>query len=301
MSDINLKKESKAIKWAIISAAFWTVIKFAVWLTSGSMSMVSSAVDSSGDLIVSIMNFFIVRTSNKGPDEDHNYWHSKLEGLWAMFEWWFIFAAWLFIVYESIHNYILNTEVHSNALSLSVMWVLTIITFFTVIYLRRIAKETDSLVIKSDALHYTTDLYVNIWVFISLILVKLTQISEIDSIVSLGIALYMLYSSTHIIREWFDILMDKALPKEDISLIEQALDDFIKKEIKSYHNLKTRIGKVKHVEFHIIVDEKLNVKELHDIILIIKKDVQEKIKWDSTVHVHTDYIERWVNIEMWIS
>ena len=97
-------RELRAIQVAIACSVIGVAAKFTVGYLTGSMSMISSAVDSVGDLFVSFANLFVVRIATSAPDEDHNYGHAKIEGLGAMFEGGFIFASAAFIIYESIHR-----------------------------------------------------------------------------------------------------------------------------------------------------------------------------------------------------
>lgn len=256
------------------------------------MSMISSAIDSLWDLFVSILNLFIVKTSNKEADDCHNYWHSKVEWFWAIFEWWFIFWAWIFIIYESIQHLIIRTEFHDSYIWIVTMCIVTIMTFFTVRYLKRIADLTWSLVLKSDALHYKTDLYVNIWVLASLVLVKLTWVWQIDSVVSILIALYMIYSSSHIIIEGFDLLMDKALPKEEIKNIQKILESSTCTNIKSFHDLKTKKWKVKQIEAHVVVEWDMKIKNLQESIQEIKNNIKNELGEDTNIYFLPEYLEQ---------
>lgn len=287
-----MSKAQTAVKWAILSATGGTLVKLIVGLFTGSMAMISSAIDSLGDLVVSILNLFIVKTSEKTADGDHNYGHSKVEWMWAMFEGAFIFSAGLFVIYESIHKLILWSEITNENAGLLVMFFVSIFTFITVRYLKKVADETGSLVIKSDALHYTTDLYMNIGVFISLLIVKITGLSFIDSIISSGIAVYMLYSSYWIIKTGFDILMDKSIPEEEVKIIENILNDYVKEwTIKNYHDLKTRQWKINYVEYHIQLDRSTTVKVEHDLFMEMRARIIDKLWTDTKVSVHTDYYE----------
>lgn len=80
------KKDVGAVKLAITGASIGVAVKFAAGLSTGSMSLLSSAADSLSDLLVSAFNLFAVKLSGKEADADHNYGHQKIEGLGAMFE-----------------------------------------------------------------------------------------------------------------------------------------------------------------------------------------------------------------------
>jgi cation diffusion facilitator family transporter len=250
------------------------------------MTMLSSAVDSAGDLMVSIANLFVVRLSGREPDEDHNYGHAKIEGLGAMFEGGFIVAAALFIIYEATHKAIIGEVSHDSMLGIVVMVPLLGLTIGTVFYLRSVARATGSLVIKADALHYATDVYVNLGVLVALLLVWLTGQPMFDTVISIGIALYMLWSSVHIVREGFDVVMDRALDKPLVENVIALLRGC--RAIDSFHDLRTRGGKVPHVDFHVVVRPEMTAREVHDLYMTLRAEIRELVGPTTKVLMHAD-------------
>ncbi len=281
-----MKREIRAIQVAIACSVIGSATKLTVGFITGSMSMISSAVDSMGDLFISVVNLFVVRVAAAEPDEEHNYGHGKVEGLGAMFEGGFIFAAGCFIIYEAIHKIYVGEVSHDSVLGIVIMLPILAMTIATVLYLRKVAKETGSLVVKADALHYTTDVYVNIGVLISLLLVKLTGKPILDSIISVIIALYMLYSSIHILREGFGVVMDKSLEPEVVKKVTSLLGAH--DGIVSFHDLKTRAGKVPHVDFHIVVPAEMTARRVHDIYLDLRAKIRELVGPETKILMHTD-------------
>lgn len=281
-----MKREIRAIQVAIACSVIGSATKLTVGFITGSMSMISSAVDSMGDLFISVVNLFVVRVAASAPDEEHNYGHGKIEGLGAMFEGGFIFAAGCFIIYEAIHKIYVGEVSHDSVLGIVIMLPVLVMTIATVLYLRKVAKQTGSLVVKADALHYTTDVYVNIGVLISLLLVKLTGKPILDSIISIIIALYMLYSSIHILREGFGVVMDKSLEPEVVQKVTSLLGSH--EGIVSFHELKTRAGKVPHVDFHIVVPAEMTARRVHDIYLDLRAKIREIVGPETKILMHTD-------------
>ena len=150
----------------------------------------------------------------------------------------------------------------------------------------RIARETDSIVIKADALHYKTDLWSNAAVLLALVLVYLTDLDFIDAIFGLGIGVYIIYSAYEIIVEGVEILLDRALDGEIVAEIGEIISNH--PEVTSYHWLKTRTdGSTNFVEFHMVLRPNMLLLEAHRIA----DEVEEKImvleankKWVITPH-----------------
>ncbi len=90
-----------------------------------------------------------------------------------------------------------------------------IITIALVLYLNKVARDTNSMVIKADALHYKTDVYTNIAVLVSLVLVNFTGIELIDVIVGGGISIFIIYSAYELIQEGVLVLLDKAVDEKN--------------------------------------------------------------------------------------
>ena len=279
-------QELRAIRVAIACSVVGALVKLGAGLVTGSMSMISSAVDSIGDLIVSMANLVVIRVSDAPPDDEHNYGHAKIEGLGAMFEGGFIFAAALFILYEAGHKMRIGEQSHDSTLGIVVMVPILGMTSGTVLYLRKVARETGSLVVKSDALHYLTDVCVNLGVLVSLVLVKLTGMPIIDPLISMGIALYMVSSSLHIVREGFHLVMDKSLDKPIVEELQAMLREV--PNIESFHDFKTRAGKIPHVDFHITVRPDMTAKEVHDLFLQIQDRVRGIVGKSAKVLMHAD-------------
>lgn len=162
----------------------------------------------------------------------------------------------------------------------------TIGTAFLVWKLNKVAKETGSLVVKSDVLHYATDLYMNVGVLFSLILVKITGVAAIDSIVSLIIAAYMLYSAGGIVKEGISIVMDGAMDDSDIQLVKRDIAS--EKRFAGYHDLRTKRGKTKTVDFHVTVDGSMTVSEMHDVFMTMRKTIRKSVGEDTKVLIHAD-------------
>ena len=279
-------REIRAIQVAIACSLVGVLAKTIAGAITGSMTMISSAVDSGGDLVVSLANLFVVRLAHREPDDDHNYGHAKIEGLGAMFEGGFIFAAGTFIIYEAVHKAIVGEVSHDSLLGIAVMVPLLGLTIATVLYLRRVARATGSLVIKADALHYMTDIYVNIGVLVALVLVWLTHEPLVDTLISIGIAFYMLVSSVHIVREGFGVVMDKSLDKPTTDRLRALLAACT--TIDSFHDFKTRSGKIPHVDFHVVVRPEMTALAVHDLYIELRDRIREITGATTKVLMHAD-------------
>ncbi|WP_072680872.1 cation diffusion facilitator family transporter [Arcobacter sp. LA11] len=269
-------------------AALLTLIKLVVGIASGSVAVLASAIDSVLDMFVSVFNYFAINNSEKPADKTFNYGRGKIEALASVIEGTIITVSGLFLLYQAIKKAINGEVSHYLGISLTVMIISLIITIALVLYLNKIAKQTNSMVIKADALHYKTDVYTNIAVLVSLVLVNFTGIELIDVIVGGGISIFIIYSAYELIQEGILVLLDRAVDEE----IVESIVEIIKAEekVNAHHLLKTRdAGSQTFVEVHLVFDCIITLMDAHRVT----DRIEEKIKTlDSNrnwvINIHMD-------------
>lgn len=268
-------------------AAVLTLIKLAIGITSGSVAVLASAVDSVLDMFVSIFNYFAISNSEKPADKLFNYGRGKIEALASVIEGTIISISGLFLLYQAAKKAINNEASQYLGISIYVMIISLIITILLVIYLSYIAKKTNSMVIKADALHYKTDVFSNAAVLISLLLVTFTGYEIIDVIVGGGIALYIIYSAYSLIQEGILVLLDRAVDEEVVSNIEEIIKQNDK--VNTYHLLKTReAANQTFVEVHLVFNCLITLMEAHkasDSIENKIKNLDSKRDWIINIHM----------------
>jgi cation diffusion facilitator family transporter len=285
--------QKKATVVASATAFFLIVIKLTVGIMTGTVVIIASAIDSALDFLISLFNSYAVSKSQKPVDAEYNYGRGKIEGLASVMEGFVITASGGFIVYAAIQKLISGEPTTQLGMSLLVMVVSVITTSALVLFLNFVYKQTNSLIIKSDALHYKSDLYTNLGIIISLCLIYFTNWHFIDPLVSIVIALYIIYSAVGIIREGLEMLMDKALEPETVEQIKEILDRHINSAdciASSYHFLKTRkSGNINFVDVHIVFNDKVLLKDSHELSDHIEArimSIDKNANW--VINIHQD-------------
>lgn len=268
-------------------AALLTLIKLAIGIASGSVAVLASAIDSVLDMFVSIFNYFAISNSEKPADKIFNYGRGKIEALASVIEGTIITISGLFLLYQAVKKAINNEASQYLETSIYVMVISLVITILLVLYLSYIAKKTNSMVIKADALHYKTDVFSNGAVLISLLLVTFTGYELIDVIVGGGIALYIIYSAYSLIHEGILVLLDRAVDEQLVSKIEEIIKQNDK--VNTYHLLKTReAANQTFVEVHLVFNCLITLMEAHkasDSIENRIKKLDEKRDWIINIHM----------------
>ncbi|MCK4974810.1 MAG: cation transporter, partial [Sulfurimonas sp.] len=249
----------------------------------GSIAVLASAIDSLLDLTVSLFNYFALSHAEKEADDDFNYGRSKIEPLAAVIEGTVISLSALFILYEALTKIAHPRDMEYMTESILVMLVSIIITAFLVIFLNRVAKKTNNMVIRADALHYKTDLFSNGAVLLALGLVAYTGEQLLDPILGIAIAIYMIYSSLPIIKEGILMLLDAALDEEDIQKIRDVLEsDTVSTD---YHFLQTReSGSHIFISVHVVFNVSISLYDAHLISDKLELNIKELFE-DKQVHV----------------
>jgi len=267
-----MRLEKKATVVSTSVAGVLVLMKMTVGILSGSIAVLASAIDSFLDLTVSLFNYFALSNAEKDPDDQFHFGRGKIEPLAAVIEGTVVSLSALFILYEALVKMAHPREMSHMSESVAVMIASFIITAALVVFLNYVAKKTKNMVIKADALHYKTDLFSNGAVLMALVLISYTAEQWIDPVLGIGIAIYMIYSAIPIIKEGVLMLLDAALPAEDVQKIIEIIES--EPIITDYHYLKTRESAS---EVYISVHAVFNVSiSLYDAHLIADK-VEDKI------------------------
>ena len=285
MSKYNRKNRVAFL--SIASNSILIVLKFIAGIMSGSVSIISEAIHSSVDLIGSIVAFFSVKASSKPADELHPYGHGKIENVSGVIEGVLILIASGMIILEAVKKIFDFNSIKNSNIAIIVMLVAAFVNFIVSRILYKVGREEDSMALQADALHLKTDIYTSLGVAVGIIIIKLTGIHILDSIVAIIVALMIVKEGVELIKDGFNEIIDIRLCDEDEietkTVIEKHKNYFI-----DYHKLKTRkSGNMRYADFHITVNSETTVKEAHDIVGNIKKDMNERFK-NIRINIHVD-------------
>jgi len=282
---MTLQKRATVVSTSV--AAFLTLMKFVVGIMSGSVAVLASAMDSILDMLVSIFNYFAISNSEKPADNTFNYGRGKIEALASVIEGVIISMSGLFLLYTAVKKYFNEESSTYIDVSLIVMIISLFVTIMLVAYLNSVAKKTNNMVIKADALHYKTDVWVNAAVLISLVGVWATGYEIIDIVVGGAISIFIIYSAYELIEEGVLVLLDRALDEE----VSEKIVNIIKNEkrVNDYHHLKTRTaGGNNFVEVHLVFDCLITLMDAHrtsDRIEDEIKKIDQSRDWIINIHM----------------
>lgn len=282
-----LAKRNAALLSVFIAALLIALKATTGWVTN-SVSVWASLLDSTIDIFASIINFIAVRAASRPPDEEHLYGHGKAESLAGLFQSLVIMCSGVYLIYEAVRRLVEPTATGSAWFGVGAMILATIITLLLVARLRRIARQTDSPALSSDALHYATDVYTNLGALAALLLTALTALNQIDSVVSIFISLYILWTAARLCRESIDVLMDRRLPAEIDEQVATIVHRFIPEGVVGFHDLRTRrSGAFKFIDLHLEVERGQSLERAHNLTVKVLREIESEIP-RSRVQIHTD-------------
>ena len=279
--------ENKAVIAAGACAFLLALVKFTAGLFSGSVAVLGSAIDSMLDFIVSLLNLFALRKSRKQADERFNFGYTKLEALAALFECVIIVVAAGYIFYESVKKFSEPNLEIDLGLSLGVMVFSVIVTLCLVLFLNQISKKSGNLIIKADALHYKIDLFSNLAVIISLLIIKFSGFVMIDAIFGIVISGYIAQSAISLGKDAFGVLLDHAASPEVTAEIIKMIKT--KERISGFHYLNTRqSANTIFLTLHLVFDKDISLYDAHEVADSLEAEIREKFKefsWQITTHL----------------
>jgi len=272
---------------SILSNTLLIIMKLAIGLISGSVSIISEAIHSSMDLIAAIIAFFSVKVSDNPPDSRHPYGHGKVENISGVIEALLIFVAAIWIIFEAVKNLLGEPNVlESVALGSIIMLISASVNFFVSKKLYKVARETKSIALEADALHLKTDVYTSLGVALGLGLIIITGINWLDPVIAILVALFIIRESYHLIKRAFTPLLDTAWGNDEILELENTLTQMR----VNYHDLRTRLaGNYRFIDLHIQIPENVSVGKAHQYCDKIENELSTSYEnLTVTIHVEPD-------------
>jgi cation diffusion facilitator family transporter len=274
--------------WLSIAAAVTTILLKAAsyWLT-GSIGLLSDALESFVNLAGAIMALAMLTVAARPADEDHLYGHSKAEYFSSGVEGTLILIAAASIGFTAIQRLIDPKPLEQVGLGIAVSIAASLINFIVARILLAASRRNNSITLEANSQHLMTDVWTSVGVVVGVGLVVVTGWERLDPIVALVVAGNIIWSGVHIVRKSVLGLMDTAIPSKELALVQQVLDKHMQKEIQ-YHALRTRqSGSRRFVSVHVLVPGKWTVQRGHELLERIEADIRQVLP-SITVFTHLE-------------
>lgn len=271
-----------SLSLAVVLAA----AKLAAAIVTGSLAVLSSMIDSLGDIAASSVTFASVRIAQRPPDRRHRFGHGKAESLSALAQAAIVAGSAGYVLLDGVQRLAAPRPVEQTGLGIAVMLVAIVATLALVLFQRRVVRLTGSQAIAADSLHYRADLLTNLAVIASLVVTERLALPWVDPLVAALIAGWLLRQALRIAKDAIDVLMDHELPtpeREQITALVLAHP-----EVQGVHDLRTRLaGGTRFIELHVELDGGMTVSAAHDVTDALEEELRAAFP-DAEIIIHQE-------------
>jgi cation diffusion facilitator family transporter len=297
----DLMKERASLArfaWLSIGAAIATIsLKTAAYFLTGSVGLLSDAIESLVNLAGAVMALFMLLIAARPADESHLYGHSKAEYFASLVEGILILTAAVGIFSTAINRLLHPAKLEQLGIGLGISVAASVINFIVARILLNQGKKRNSISLEADAHHLMTDVWTSGGVIAGVAIAGLTGWSILDPLLAMAVALNIVWTSFQLTSRSVSGLMDAALPESELMTIEQVMVSYREKGV-DFHALRTRQAAARRfVSVHMLVPGKWTVHDAHHIAEDFESDIREALGGVVTVFTHLEPAEDHLSME----
>jgi cation diffusion facilitator family transporter len=277
--------------WLSIATALATItIKTLAWWLTGSVGLLSDAVESLVNLAAAVVALTMLQVAARPPDEEHAYGYSKAEYFASGFEGALIFLAAVAIVWAAVQRLLAPATLEELGVGLALSLGASLLNLAVGLLLIRAGKWHNSIALEADGRHLLTDVWTSAGVIVGLLAVMLTGWWRLDPLIAIGVAINILWTGFLLIKRSALGLLDQALPAPERDAISAVLERYRAQGLQ-FHALRTRQAAGRgFMSVHVLVPGAWTVQRGHDLLEEIEGEVR-KVVPHLTVFTHLEPIE----------
>ena len=285
MEEEKFKLTKKAGIYGIIGNIFLLIIKAIIGFLSKSQAMIADSVNSASDIFASLMTFIGNKIASVPKDEDHNLGHGKAEYIFSMFISISMIILSAKLLYDSVIALIFGSELNFSWF-LVVVCIITIITKLCLfLYTHHAYKKHKNILLEANMKDHRNDCIITTFTLVS-VLLTLADIYWFDSLVGIGISIWICYTGANIFIESYNVLMDISVDDKTKDLILDIAHGY--KEIKGIDNLiSTPVGDRYLIFLTIQLDGNMSTFDSHELADNLEKNITALDNVYKTI-VHVD-------------
>lgn len=246
-------KVARYLQWSVAAAVATIALKTAAWWFTGSVGLLSDAMESFVNLAAAVFALAMVTIAHAPADDEHPFGHGKAEYFSSGFEGLLILGAALAIIWAAVQRLLAPAPLEALGLGVVLSVVSSLINGGVAWMLLRAAREHDSIALEADGRHLMTDVWTSIGVAGGVLLVPVTGWLWLDPVLAIGVALNITREAWSLLRRSIDGLMDRALGESERAVIQRVLAGLASEEIRFDHLRTRRAARYKFCEFHMHV------------------------------------------------
>jgi cation diffusion facilitator family transporter len=278
----------RAAAVSILSNSLLIVLKLVAGAVTGSIAIITEAVHSSIDLAASVIAYFSVRKADEPADSSHMYGHQKAENVAAGIEGMLILVGAGIIVFASVRRLVDPAPLESLGFGLIVVGFSAAANIGVSTYLYAKARKTDSPALEADAAHLRTDAVTSIGVLAGLGLVEITGLEVFDPVTALLVGVAIVVAGVRILTRSSRVLMDEALPADELERIRRAIEDHGAAEVAGFHKLRARrAGSRRYIDLHVQFRPGTTLERAHAVSHELQAEIRGRVP-DADVLIHLE-------------
>lgn len=277
--------------WLSIAAALVTIgLKTAAYLITGSVGLLSDAVESLVNLLGGIMALAMLTIAARPADEEHAYGHGKAEYFSSGLEGGLILVAAISIAVAAVMRLITPKPLQDLGLGLVVSLAASVVNLVAALFILRAGRKHNSITLEANAHHLLTDVWTSVGVLAGVGVVALTHWQWLDPVVALLVAANIMWTGAGIVRRSIGGLMDTMLSATDVAAIRQVFQPYEQTGVQ-FHALRTRqSGARKFISVHVLVPGDWTVQRGHQLLEHIEDDIRRAVP-DAVVFTHLESLD----------
>jgi len=271
---------------SVATALILTALKAAVWIASGSVSILASLADSGLDFIAAVGSFVAVRYAVAPPDAEHRFGHGKAEAFASLVQAGLVFASAALVGQEAIVRLLHPQPIQQSGWALAAMAVSIGLTALLILAQTRVLRQARSVAVTGDRAHYLADFASNLVALIAIGASALLGLGGLDALGGLAVAALLLWGAVSVFRQASAELMDRELPDEARQRIVALMTE--DPRLTDVHQLRTRAaGPTVHIQMHADLDPELSLETAHEVVVAAEKRVLEAFP-SADIIIHAD-------------
>lgn len=264
------------------------LLKFGAYFITQSNAILTDAAESIVNVVASSFAFYSIYLSSLPRDQNHPYGHGKVEFFSAFVEGVLIMMAGIIIIFKAVYNLFYPQELTDIIQGSYIIAFTGIINGVMGFYLLQKSKKFNSLTLQADGKHLITDMVSSFGLVVGLLLIFITQINWLDAVISILIALYIIFNGYRLTRRSVGGLMDES----DVSVVKEIisyLNQHRKSEWIDIHNLRIqRYGAEIHIDCHVTLPYYFELTKVHQQVSEIDHVINKNVNADTEFFIHAD-------------
>jgi cation diffusion facilitator family transporter len=274
-----------------VAAAVATIgLKTWAWRLTGSVGLLSDAMESGVNLVAALGAFWALTLAAKPADRSHHYGHFKAEYFSSGLESVLIVVAALAIIHAAIGHLLQPEPLEQVGIGLALSLLATALNGLVAWLLLKAARRFHSITLRADAHHLLSDVWTSLGVVVGIGLVKVTGWTILDPLIAIAVAINIMFTGWKLFHETASGLLDRSLPEEEQLQLEQLLAGRESDDIR-FHALRTRVaGSQRFVSLHVLVPGRWSVQQGHDLCEELEQEIAATLTRTDVV-THLEPIE----------